>query len=203
MPFYITQVRLKTDDGVAANYVTNTYSMFAADLVGLALAHSAIWARYNNIRTYMSAQLAQNNHEITSYLRADPTPRAPVLVTQHNYTSDPAGTPMPPEVSICLSFQSDRESGVSQARRRGRVYLGPFNSTILGTDGRTNGTFRTAVVDFGQALLDASDAATDWAWFIWSTVDQDHSPVTNGWVDNEFDTQRRRGREYTLRTTFS
>jgi len=51
-------------------------------------------------------------------------------------------------------------------------------------------------------LKGASDAAADWTWVVYSTVDNAMYPVDNGWVDNSWDTQRRRGVKPTARYTF-
>jgi hypothetical protein len=110
---------------------------------------------------------------------------------------------MPPEVAICLSYQAAKISGVPQARRRGRVFIGPLNTSAMGTDGRPATAFINALVGAADALKDPA-GAPDWDWSTWSSFDPTVSTVIdNGWVDNEFDTQRRRGRKYTTRTTFT
>lgn len=101
---------------------------------------------------------------------------------------------------MVLSFQADKVSGLPQARRRGRVYFGPLGGAAEAS-GRPGTTLLSAVVAFGAALLSESNLA-DWTWVVYSTVNNGGAPVTNGWVDNSFDTQRRRGLEWTARTTF-
>jgi hypothetical protein len=101
-----------------------------------------------------------------------------------------------------LSFQGAPESGVSQARKRGRVFIGPLRSSLIGADGRPSPATVSLFAAEGEDLLDASNAATTWSWTVHSATTGDNSVVTNGWCDNEFDTQRRRGRIATSRTVF-
>jgi hypothetical protein len=94
-------------------------------------------------------------------------------------------------------------SGQPQARKRGRIYLGPFDTTQLNADGRILPACQTTIRNAAQALLTASDVALDWSWAVYSPTNASGVIVDNGWVDNEWDTQRRRGRAATTRSTFT
>lgn len=203
MPFFTTQVTCPTADNDVANFATNTYHFEADDLTALGLVHTALQALYNTWRPQMSGLVRQNNWNIKSYDDTDPEPRAPVLETNFNLTVAPAGGGLPPEVALCLSFQGSRVSGVPQARRRGRVYLPFLLGTANGTDGRPVAGCITAATNCGQGLLTASDAAATWSWITFSRVAPGYSIILDGWVDNEWDTQRRRGRRYTTRSLFT
>lgn len=142
------------------------------------------------------------------YNMADDPPRIPV----GNFT-DPAPdwpnntTPaMPSEVAICLSFRGNLESGQPAARRKGRIFIGPLNTSVLQAD--TNGTARVhaelqqTFVNAAQRLqADAQTAGFNWIVFSPTSVaaeqpsggDFGEFEVTSAWVDNAFDTQRRRG----------
>jgi hypothetical protein len=72
----------------------------------------------------------------------------------------------------------------------------------LATDAYIAAATRTAAVNSWGNLLDASQAATAWKWAVYSTVNATGVEVTNGWVENAWDTQRRRGRIATVRTVF-
>jgi hypothetical protein len=53
------------------------------------------------------------------------------------------------------------------------------------------------------ALQAAFTALTlDTTWSVWSEANQTASPVRDGWVDDAWDTQRRRGLDSSARTTF-
>lgn len=203
MPNYAVQMTLKTSNQNPADYVTNSWSFEADDLTALDLALDALEDFYNTIDPLYSESIVQNGHELKAYNRADPTPRAPVIERTFNFTTAPSGDTLPHEVAVVMSFQGQKQSGVPQARQRGRVFIGPIDQIRCDSDGRPSAQTRTTLTGAGQDLLDASQAATTWIWDVWSTVNGLPSEVNNGWVDNAFDTQRRRGRVSTSRNVFN
>jgi hypothetical protein len=52
-----------------------------------------------------------------------------------------------------------------------------------------------------KAAVNALAGNNDWC--VWSVADQIAVPVANGWIDNAFDVQRRRGVDYTSRTLWA
>lgn len=203
MPNYRVQTVLKTTDGVPANFVTNTWYCNADDSPALGLFLGGVIDIYQAMVTYLSPLLEQNGHQNIVYDMADPEPRAPFTIQTWDLLTAPSGTALPTEVALCLSYQGAKVSGLPQSRRRGRVYIGPFDTTALGSDGRPDTAMVTALRNVAKDLLDASDLATTWRWQQFSRVNDGFADVTDGWVDNEFDTQRRRGRPYTVRTAFT
>lgn len=202
MSAYQVQTVIKTDSGVPADWSTNSWSFEASTDVDMEDALDALEDFYNAIRASYSSNVEQNGHEFKVYERDDPEPRAPVIERTWNFTTAPSGNPLPHEVAITMSFQGLRTSGVPQARRRGRIYIGPLNEGVVASTGRPSGVDLSNIATAGAALITASTAATDWLWTVWSTVNQANVPIANGWVDNSFDTQRRRGRTATTRVTF-
>lgn len=204
MPYYTSQAIVKTLDNVQANFATNTWHFFADDVAALGSAHTALLAFYAAVDQYMSALVsgAAGSIEIVAYNDEDAPPRAPVLRTT-SFLVPGTGDPLPTEVSLCVSFQGSRLSGVPQARRRGRIYLPFMNEANNAADARPSTGLVVGVVAGAQGLLSASDAAASWNWVTYSTVAPGYATVTDGWVDNEWDTQRRRGRSSTSRTTFT
>lgn len=204
MPDFITTAIIKTADNVAANYATNTFHFNADDLTALQLAHNNLVTFYTSIDTNMSdvVNLGVGGLEIVSYDFDDPKPRAPVLRTLGTLAGVSING-LPREVALCMSFQGTRLAGVPQARRRGRIYIPFLQETANDGDGRPTTTLVNSVVAAGQVLLNSSDAAPTWTWEIWSAAGPGFTTVTDGWVDNEWDTQRRRGRRATSRTTFT
>lgn len=202
MPTFRTQVTIATADNLNANFATNTWHCIAPDLTELALWHAALTTFYTAIDTQMSnLVLGTNGLRMKSYDLADPEPRAPVLTAQSNLTTGSA--PMPTEVSLVMSFQAAQSSGVPQSRRRNRVYLPFIIQSANGTDARPNVTIINTVQAAAAALLAASGPSSgDWQWVVYSPTDSAFDLVDNGWIDNEWDTQRRRGRLATSRTTF-
>lgn len=136
--------------------------------------------------------------------------------TLHAVTS---GTPLPSECAVAASFHGDL-TNVPQtapnpdpppapatirpaARRRGRIFLGPLQSVSGSEDGVTHeflptSTFRSAVAEASDALRAANDST--WVWVVASKMDETTYPVVGGYVDNAYDTQRRRGQAATART---
>lgn len=202
MPLYRATVIIKAVSNLIEDASTNTYH-FDADAVGdLAAVNTQLQLAYQTMRTHYSNLMAQNGHEIKWYRLSDAKPRAPVRIDTFNFTTSPSGLPLPTEVAMVVSFQGAKSSGQPQARRRGRVFFGPMPTTASdGTAFIAAGT-RTAAVNAFGTLLDASQAAATWKWAVFSTVNGTGVPVDNGWVENAFDTQRRRGRIATIRTVF-
>jgi hypothetical protein len=197
------QVVLKVVTGIPADHITNTWHFDDdEDPANWAVIAGLLEDFYDTLRPQMSAWCVQNGHEIKMYRISDPEPRAPIYTTSFNLTVAPAGTMLPPEVAAVLSFQAAQVSGQPQARRRGRIYFGPLATTTVGSDGLFTSTFYLALANAAKVILDASQLSTTWKWATYSTVDQAGYNVDNGWVNNECDTQRRRSRLATVRSTF-
>ncbi len=114
---------------------------------------------------------------------------------------------LPNEVAICTSFAAEVESGAHAQRRRGRVYIGPLTDAccVHDTDNFQPTVLHDAVTTISDATQvfqsDVNDAGLTLA--VWSRVDQELFPVVRGWVDTEFDTQRRRGIRASTRVTWT
>jgi hypothetical protein len=126
-----------------------------------------------------------------------------------------AGTDMPLEVASCLSY-----SGVlglppytgpfpKAARRRGRIYFGPLNSgaydfdtgngrPVVSENFRNNLSSAAVVLAQGINTLDAGNQR----WCVWSRTGSHAIAIDRGYVNNDFDTQRRRGSGETARSTW-
>jgi hypothetical protein len=112
-----------------------------------------------------------------------------------------------------LSFQGAQESGANMRRRRGRLYLPPMDTSSLSlVGGRVTvaAPTVTTIVNAADAMLNMSSTlGLQWAVFSPTTLaetgsyDAAFEDVTNGWVDNEWDIQRRRGTVAQSRTLFS
>lgn len=122
---------------------------------------------------------------------------------------------LPEEVALCLSFRGDvtniqEEFGATRpaARRRGRIYLGPLAQATGTTDATsqrlipTSATISTILTaaDTLQTSLQA-DAENPMSWCVYSRMDNLGYPAELAWISNDWDTQRRRGRPATARTT--
>lgn len=115
---------------------------------------------------------------------------------------------LPLEVAGCISFRGPNVAGTVPARRRGRNYIGPLNTSASAPgDGTTppalSAGFISALTSYAQAIWDANSGAGSVTWCVYSPTDSAMIPVTNCWVDNAFDTQRRRGNDATARTNYT
>lgn len=120
--------------------------------------------------------------------------------------------PLPNEVALCASFAADYVSGVNPQRRRGRVYLGPVATgatLITGSQSRPSAAVMAAIITALESLLTPADVGgSSLSWALYSraddlggaTIDDSFHDVQRGWVDNAWDTQRRRGPAATSRS---
>lgn len=202
---YYTQVTLEHDSALPEDRSVNTFAVQLNDaavvLTELAAWHTALTTFYNAIDGLFSSSISAVG-TIKSYDRADPTPRVPKLSTALAIV---AGSAMlPAECAICVSFQAVTLAGAPQSRRRGRVFIGPLNSSVNDTStGRPDTTQVTTLQNAADALVTTSKGAAEWYWEVWSQANLSGREVDNGWIDNAFDTQRRRGLRPTSRVLFS
>lgn len=202
MPLYRATVILKATSNLIEDASTNTWHFDANAIGDLAAASAALQTFYQSMRVYLTTLTTQNNHEIKWYRLSDPTPRAPVRIDNWNFSTAPSLQPLPTEVAIVGSFQGTPSSGQSQARRRGRIYFGPVGTTTATSAGYISDSVRIAFRDALNTMLTASNAQGQWKWAVYSTVNMTGVNVAAGWVENAFDTQRRRGRIATIRSVF-
>jgi len=204
MPDVRVQIVLHTVNNVSEDYATNSWCVAGSDIYGQTTAITTAFKDfYDDIVADLSSNIAQNGHEAKYYDLPGTPPNYPFEEDVWNLVSAPSGTPLPDEVAMCLSFQGERVPGFPQNRRRGRVYIGPLDISWLNTDGRPIAS-RISNLTTAAATLGASLAALTptVALSVWSVTDGAAVPVTDGWVDNAWDTQRRRGKDATSRTTY-
>jgi len=107
----------------------------------------------------------------------------------------------PHEVAICLSYATVDDVSQSTKRRRGRIYMGPLGGSMPPSDQlRPTATYRNTILDFGTGLASVGTAGNT-TWKLFSRADQVAVKIESMWVDDSWDTQRRRGLSPTTRTT--
>jgi hypothetical protein len=197
------QVILHTADNLAANYVTNSWCFKTAAVPGpleYADFTAAFKAFYDSLAGILSVVVAQNGHEIKYYdLEWAIPPNYPTAIETFNLTSTPSAATLPTEVACCISMQGQKLPGLPQRRRRGRVYIGPLSTTTNSLGRPSAGLqaqLKTSVLALKTALLACDEPGT---LAVWSEVDGAAVPVTDGWIDDAYDTQRRRGVQKTSR----
>lgn len=218
MPDFLTrvQVAIPCDTGLPEDVFTNTWYFDTDSLNSDSDVQEAIMALLNGFyhtidNVFYSANVG-TDAVVKMYDMREATPRA--IWFQDAITITPSATTgFPNEVAVCLSFQAAVRSGVPQARQRGRVFIGPVTSAIgedqVG-DFRLTTSANDTLLSAATTLLAGSDqpfGSTKWAVYsptidAGATVDDAFNDVDNGWCDNAFDTQRRRGTKATERFTF-
>lgn len=122
-------------------------------------------------------------------------PRASVVVNPGVFWT--AGHPR--EVALCLSFAGNNRGN---RRERGRIYLAPYLQTTQTVDfERPNAGLMTWALQFytepNASFPDLG--GVDWKFGVWSRVAQKFTQSQQAWVNDEWDTQRRRGLRETTR----
>ena len=138
---------------------------------------------------------------IKVYDLSQPIPRTPVHTTTFAISATRAQG-LPSEVALVLSYRAPLVSGSLPARRRGRVYIGPFGTNALAAasingDSRPILNLMQNIVNAAARLMQANTA--DIYWSTYSPTDASALEVTSVHVDNAWDTQRRRGADPTAR----
>lgn len=202
MALYKAVVTIQAVTQNPEDVTTNSWHFDAdsdADLLGV---QTALADFYDAIRAQISNLMSPDLITTEFYRLSDPPPRRPVVTYTWSVTAWGTST-LPPECAIVLSYQAAPVSGLPQARRRNRVYLGPLSEGVLDASGTIVASIVTSIKNAASTLLDTSDAASTWTWAVWSPTNGTGADVASGWVDNAFDTQRRRGRDATFRSTFA
>lgn len=184
----LTPIGLQTAAGIATPWLADFYEL--------------AYGGGTNMAAYMLPLLAT----VHWYDLEDPPPRQPHIVPL-GATISLGVSEIPTEVAAVVSFQGDPISGVPQSRRRGRVYIGALTNAAM--DPGSGSSFPvlttatlTALDNAATGLLAASGSQADLRWVVHSTVAGTDAIVTNGWVDNSPDTQRRRSVDALSRTLF-
>jgi hypothetical protein len=140
-------------------------------------------------------------YDVTAHLGGTPA-GSPVAMRDFGTALTPAAsaTDLPSEAAVAVSFQADYlgdvEFGPStrpRARDRARIYLGPLNLTAAATTlgiCRPDTDLRTNLAESAARLARGGPLAQ---LVVWSRKGGTTKQVKNVWVDDAFDTQRRRG----------
>jgi hypothetical protein len=212
MPIFKVEVRLNYVTGLPRDCVVNTFH-FSNDGTGdvndvfdrledfYTSNHGGAVA--NELCDFLSPIIstASGASEMFCYLVGTPGP--PIAYRTWTLTNTSSVDPLPFEVALCGSY-AGTSTGVPSARQRGRIYAGPFgvNALDASTDGfpvPQNGLMASLLASMEFLELGNTPAG---AWGVYSRVDDALYPISRGWVDNEFDTQRRRQTEASNRITF-
>lgn len=191
----VTVQLLQTD--VPRDFCTNTWSVNT----GSSTVTAANWQALSDaFKTFYSAASGShtlyytNGISVKVYDRADAKPRPEKAFSNYTPGSWMTTVPMPRQIALCCSFYAGR----NLKRSRGRVYL-PVNGNWSTGDIPSATTMNNAL-QFGVQLNALIQALTP-SWFITvhSDVDNMDYVVDHFWVNDVYDTQRRRDRKETTR----
>lgn len=207
---YLAQVFIPHDNGIVKDGIVNTFSFIGPDIPqepDVSMLKTRLTDFYSKftapatvpLTSFLSVNMNPPGAKLKVYRRDDVPPRVPVIDTALPLSASGNGA-APHEVSLVISFRAAAVSGTPQARRRGRIYLGPLADQAIANadgDGRPTASLINAAKTAPKTLALASDAL--WTWVVWSSL-AGPATIVAGWVDNSFDTQRRRGLAPTVRT---
>lgn len=215
---YMCTVELAAASGIASDNVVNTFHV--ADLgTGGTFPDivARVWDFYTattggntfTMASHISAAMsrATNAVKLAVYaLPATPGPTGPpVYVELETLPAAQSATGLPDEVCLVISSHGDLDGTDADRRKRGRLYLGP-----LDTNGTNQGTFPIRPGDLFRSdatkaikQMAANLAADGWQWVVFSRMNWAGYGVVGGWVDNAFDTQRRRGPDPTVKDFYT
>lgn len=221
-PRAFVQVSLLRDGGLPEDVVVNNWSFEGDDdplssdrenwdsLTGNLF--DRIEAFYQGTQTFLS-QVLSGTGIVKMYDASDAQPRIPRF--EETFGFAPGSSAVPSEVALVISLQAAAESGANMRRRRGRVYFGPLSAAAATTVGSTGpndvrpsaSTRQTIAANVG---LLATSGSNNFRLAVFSPTTAGLNPMLDAawndveriWVDDAFDTQRRRGARATTRTIF-
>lgn len=133
----------------------------------------------------------------------------PPLLTQAWTLGSGLANGLPQEVAVALSYHATYSSipehgpGTRpKSRYRGRVYVGPLCTNASSQDATTHRVKVSTTFSADLTKAAAKLLADQPAWGVYSRVDRVVRRIVGGWVDDDFDIQRRRGTLATSRTNW-
>lgn len=185
--------------------------------VSIAEINPALDTFYTSIESIYCANTITGNWSVKYYDLSDAEPRTPIDIASFTSITPTTGDGLPTECAIAMSFEGALTSGTIRRRRAGRLFLGPLSNGVTTT---VTGYVQVSSVAKGvisdAALEIATSAELDFTvWSVFSPTAAGAKPwssgaiaaattdVDHGWIDNAFDTQRRRGTKASDRATWS
>jgi hypothetical protein len=162
---------------------------------------------------FYSNYIAHPSCQVVAYEEAtSPTTGPPILTSGFTLGTSAASTDLPLSTALCLSYAGAPGHGVPPKRNRGRVYLGPFNASAIADTGggehfpKPADSLVAAAISSAHRLTAAnSDENGYWSLLSRKQGSSGAAPfirISNGWVDNEWDAQRRRDGTATVRNSW-
>lgn len=191
-------VSLMADTNEARDRVINTFYLndtvnlpgAATDYQGLCNDALALW------QTAWYTSLGLRELRVTAY-DVGPPPQYPKATAVVNENAPAVGTgTLGRELAMCLSYYSEQ----NRPRQRGRMYLAQIGTGAFVSVPRPTQALADKAGALAQGLADLGGLDIDWS--VYSKTDNQARAVTDAWVDNAWDVQRRRGLDATARWTY-
>jgi hypothetical protein len=196
MAEYTAQIVLQDVSGLPRDNSVNVYHFTSGANTGTETLATDLRNAYQTHLVSNAAILGGVN-KITCkiYDAQSAPPNAPLESVEVTVSPQPGG---PREVALCLSQKGSPQLGTAPAGQlptwRGRTYIGPLSAGQLGT-------VRPGVIIKDQLkALGIAIAAAGGEGFLWSCGSA-LVPVQSIFIDDEWDTQRRRGYRPITRVT--
>lgn len=135
---------------------------------------------------------------VTTYDMDQPEGEREPTTIESSWVDSGTTNTLPEEVAVCLTLHG---APPITPRRRGRLYLGPLvNDTDVRSNADNTEPMRVNIgggQSIGATIAAAASTLRDVADLTWAirsiTPVENYVPIVGGWIDNAFDTQRRRG----------
>lgn len=205
-----SQVVLPYFTGIPKDVITNTHHWLTDDSFSPAEDAVTIASRLEVFYEDAMDGFAANHvswslGRVKVYDLGDPEPRPPVADLPLNLNIIAAVSTLPNEVAVVVSYHADPVPGVNPGRLRNRFYLGGFTQAIMSAGSGSSfpivsNAAVTQIAGAAAALLLDNTTPVQWVVASRATGLTITSQISGGWVDNEPDTQRRRGVPASART---
>jgi len=143
--------------------------------------------------TYIGSPHSANEMSAKLYNAEDTTPPNYPVAEKTIRAGVASAATVNREICCCLSYYAT----LNRPRHRGRLYVCSALANLGVSGARPAAGVQTKVGALADAL--AAAGGSEYTWVVWSRVDLVGRPVTNWWVDNSWDQQRRRGVKPTSR----
>lgn len=207
MPNYRAQVSFQDASGLPSDRFVNTFTFSGVNDLETDGPTIREWldAFYVAVPAVGLAPIGAYLHNnivscgVRVYDTADAEPRVPYIGEDITMPTRLFGNDLPHEVAAVLTFYGDDPV---TPRRRGRIFLGPFNGQAISSTGNMGTGMVASAVKSAQTLAERW-VALGMGWYVYSPSSGQYTRITRGHMDNAWDTQRRRGVDATSRVTWA